>query len=215
MRENDANAKNPYQPFVWLIGAVVSLLAIVVWGNSFSWRFSGLSAYQIFPLLGLLAFSLMWSQYALSAIKKNWASKLDLKEYYRWTGWLVLIAIVLHPGILIYQRARDGFGWPPGSYENYVAPSLAWVTLLGTACLLVFLAYELGRWLKNYKWWRYMNYLVDLAMLGIFYHSLSLGTQTHISWYRIIWWLYGLSLIVILLQKYFVLAKDRNLIRAR
>lgn len=202
-------AKTNYRP-VWLIGTAAYLSAIVVWGDSIGWRLSALSAYSIFPLLGLLAFSLMWSQYALGAIKKNWLPGLSLKDYYRRTGNVVLIAIVLHPGILIYQRVRDGFGLPPGSYESYVAPSLAWLTLLGSACLLIFLAYELGRWLSRYSWWRFMGYLVDLAMLGIFYHGLRLGTQTHVGWYRIIWWFYGLSLAAILLQKYLLLATPKR-----
>ncbi|HEX5447899.1 MAG TPA: ferric reductase-like transmembrane domain-containing protein, partial [Candidatus Saccharimonadales bacterium] len=159
--------------------------------------------YQIFPVLGLIAFSLMWSQYTLGTVKQIWLKDLVLRTYYRWTGYIVLLAIILHPGLLAYQRARDGFGPPPDSFKSYVAPSLAWLTLVGMSCLLIFLAFELRRWFRKYSWWRFMNYLVDLAMLAIFYHALELGTQTHISWYRDVWWFYGGSLVAILAHKYF------------
>jgi len=185
-----------------LITAVVIILAVLVWGESVSWHFGGLSIYQIFPLLGLIAYSTMWSQYVAGFLHQTVLKSAKLTDYFRITGYIVLIAVVLHPGLLIYQRFRDGFGLPPHSYESYVAPSMAWLTLLGSASLLVFLAFELRRWFQHRQWWRYVIYAGDIAMLAIFYHGLRLGTQTHIGWYRIVWWFYGLSLIALLVLAY-------------
>jgi len=186
----------------WTLSGLVSLLALIVWGSSFGWQFSGFSTYQLFPIFGLLAFSVMWSHYVMGLVHRLFFGKTELAGYFRWTGYFVLLCIVAHPGLLIYQRFRDGFGLPPGSYETYVAPSVAWVTLLGSVCLLIFLAFELHRWFGKRSWWKYVVYAGDLAMLGIFYHSLRLGSQTHGGWYRIVWWVYGVSLIAVLLYNY-------------
>lgn len=186
----------------WSLTTVVAGLAVYVWGSSFSWQFSGLTLYQVFPILGLLAFSIMWSHYMAGFMRATFLRDTDMGRYFDWTGYVVLVAIVLHPGILIYQRFRDGFGLPPSSYESYVAPGMAWITLLGTVSLLTFLAFELHRRFKHRSWWKYVVSAGDVAMLAIFYHGLELGTQTHIGWYRVIWWFYGVTLLARLAYTY-------------
>lgn len=197
MRQKDLLAVVP-----WVLAIVVSVLAIVVWGGSFGWQLSGLSTYQIFPVLGLLAFSLMWSHYMTGLMRRTFLKDADLTRYFSWTGYVVLLAIVLHPGLLTYQRFHDGFGLPPGSDFNYVMPGLAWVVLLGMVSLFIFLAFELRRWFENRNWWRHVLYANDAAMVAIFYHGLRLGTQTHIGWYHVVWWFYGTTLIAALVFKY-------------
>jgi hypothetical protein len=180
----------------WLLTAAVSLLAIYVWGSSLAWNFDGLSIYALFPVLGLLAWSIMWSHYMAMYWRQRLLTEDSLKDYFRLTGYAVLVLLILHPGLLIYQRFRDGFGLPPHSYETYVAPSMAWITLLGTVSLLVFLAYELHRWFSGRSWWKYVVYAGDAAMLAIFYHGLELGSQLHVAWFRWVWWFYGICLVV-------------------
>src|SRR5580765_4121396 len=158
----------------WMLAAVVSLLAIYVWGHSFAWDVQAINAYQFFPVLGLLAFSLMWSHYIVGFLKRAGFLAATNEAFFRITGYAVLACIVLHPGILIYQRFRDGFGLPPSSYETYVAPSMAWVTLLGTASLLAFLAFEAHRWYGQKAWWKYVVAAGDAAMITVFYHGLRL-----------------------------------------
>jgi hypothetical protein len=125
-----------------------------------------------------------------------------LAGYYKITGYAVLVLICLHPGLLIYQRFRDGYGLPPGSYETYVAPGLSWITLLGTASLLVFLAFEFHRKFAGRPWWHFVTEAGDLAMLAIFYHSLRLGHQLQDGWFRYVWWFYGITLTAVLIRKY-------------
>lgn len=185
----------------WTLSAVVVILAIIVWGSSFEWHFQGLSTYQIFPVLGLLAFSLMWAHYMMGLAKRLFFAE-ELESYYRWTGYAVLVLILAHPSILAYQRLRDGFGLPPGSETSYVAPSMAWIVALGMLSLLVFLAYEFRRWFDKRKWYKYVVYLGDVAMVAIFYHALELGTQTHIGWFRDVWWFYGVTLVGVILYSY-------------
>jgi hypothetical protein len=187
----------------WLLALSVCLAAIIAWGRYYAWHVWPINTYQLFPVLGLLAFSLMWTHYMMGTLSQLLKLRADaLASYFRLTGYAVLILICLHPGILIYQRFRDGFGLPPLSYERYVAPGLGWVTILGTASLLVFLAFEFHRVYGKRRWWHYVVDASDAAMLVIVYHALRLGMQLQHGWYRVVWFLYAVTLAAALVYKY-------------
>lgn len=186
----------------WLTAGTVSLIAVYVWLMTNDWQPS-FNAYRLFPLLGLLAFSIMWSHYVAGFVRKSLhLPAAVLSNYYKNTSLVVLALLFLHPGILILQRFRDGYGFPPHSYESYVAPGLGWVTLLGTAAWLAFIAFEFRHFFSNRAWWKYVLMAGDAAMLAIVYHGLRLGTQLQMGWYRGLWLVYGLVLVVILGDKY-------------
>ncbi len=184
---------------------LVIIIAITVWGQGLRWQFDHLSIYQFFPVLGLIAFSTMWSHYIASVVRQLLGiERRVLHTYFEATSLIVLAAILLHPGLLWYQLWRDGFGLPPGSYLNhYVAPSLKWAAILGTISLFVFLAYELRRKYYDKHWWRYVAYASDAAMIAIFIHALNLGTNVQTGWFRVVWWGYGVSLIGALTYIYY------------
>lgn len=188
----------------WILSVMAVALAIVTWGHDNGWQIWHFNSYQFFPVLGLLAWSLMWTHYIMGAVREGLGvDKQVLSRWFRYTGYVVLVAICLHPGLLIYQRFRDGFGLPPLSYETYVAHGLGWITLLGTVSLLVFLAFELHRFYGKKSWWHYVADASDLAMIGIFYHSIRLGADLMLrGWYYDVWWFYGLTLAVVLVRKY-------------
>lgn len=191
--------------FAWLMAVVVAALAVMVWGQSLAWQFSSLTAYSLFPLFGLLAFSLMWTHYIAGAVRRlKGVSKSAIQNQLTITGYIVLVVILLHPGILIWQLLRDGFGLPPGSYWGYVAQGNAWIATLGSICLVVFLAYELKPWLYGRTWWHWVARAGDAAMLAIFYHGLKLGSQTQTGWYYWVWWFYGVTLVSSLAVIYYV-----------
>ena len=194
----------------WILTGLVSAIAIYVWGHSFAWDTRAINAYQFFPLLGLLGFSIMWSHYMVGRLKRSVLRGTDLKQYFRYTGYAVLAAIVLHPGILIYQRFRDGYGLPPKSYETYVAPGMGWLTMLGSASLLAFLAFELHRFYSHASWWKYVVSAGDIAMLAIFYHGLRLGSQLQGGWFRGVWIFYGVTLLAAIVYKYAELLRAQS-----
>ena len=190
---------NAYLPLIaWVLTLIVFILAFIAWGQGFAWQWQTLGTLQLFPLFGLTAFSLMWSQYVISATRQY--LKVDsnkLKTFYNVTGYLVLVAILLHPGLLSWQLWRNGDGLPPGSELHYVMPSLKAFVILGIINLTILLAFELRRVFANQPWWHYMSYVVDLAMLSIFIHGLELGTQIRNGgWFRDVWLFYGASLVL-------------------
>jgi hypothetical protein len=185
--------------------ALTCLLALYVWANDNGWHFTNMSLYQVFPIFGLLAFSIMWSQYMIAAIKDIFGLASDFaRSYFTYTSFLVLLAILLHPGILVAQRYKDGYGLPPGSYETYVAPMQKWIVILGSVSLLMFLAYELKHWFDKRSWWKYIVLLNDAAILAIFYHGLRLGQDVRSDWFQVIWYVYGILLAGALIYKYYL-----------
>lgn len=188
----------------WSLSLAVSLIAFVAWGTTYGWKFTPLSPYQLFPLLGLWAFSIMWSHYINGAARElAGLERHALKRYFKLTSYAVLTLILLHPGILIYQRFRDGYGLPPGSYESYVAPGLGWVTLLGTASFCVFIAYEFRRVWGRRSWWHFVTEAGDVAMLAILYHGFRLGSDLQQGWFRYVWLFYLITLVAVLIRKYY------------
>jgi len=194
----------PPRYIAWGLTTITVGLAVMAWGQGLRWEFGNLSTYQIFPIFGLIAFSVMWSQLVAGALQKVLnIDAAELKNYFEVTGWTVLTAIVMHPGLLWWQLWRDGFGLPPESYlQHYVAPSLRWAALLGTVSLFIFLAYELRRRYGKRPWWLYMRYLTDAAMVAIFIHGLKLGMQTQAGWFHTVWIFYGVTLIGLLAYSY-------------
>jgi|SRR3989344_9084473 len=186
------------------ISAFVALLAVVVWGQGVRWNFNDLSTYRIFPLFGLLAFSLMLSMYAVGFLRRRFKIEVtELGNYYKILSIVILTAILAHPGLLWWQLWRDGFGLPPESYlQHYVAPPLKWVAILGTVSWFVFLAYEFRFRYKDRKWWRYFEYAGDAAMVAIFYHGLRLGGNLQHGWFRWVWYFYGVVLLLVLIDIY-------------
>jgi hypothetical protein len=177
-------------------------LAFIAWGQDNSWQLFGISTYQLFPVFGLLAFSIMWSQYVIEGVKNYLDQPHAIDRYFSVTGWLVLFAILLHPGLLIAQRYHDGYGLPPGSYVTYVAPMQRWIVILGSVSLLMFLAFELKRFYRDKPWWQYILFLNDVAIVAIFYHGLRLGQDIGHHWFQIVWYLYGLVLVPVFAYRY-------------
>lgn len=192
--------------------AIVCGLAFVAWGDMNQWQFTNLSIYTIFPLLGLMAFSILWAQYmVLATTKLARVTTKNIAGYFSVTGWIFLVAIFLHPGLLIWQLWRDGFGLPPESYlKHYIAPGLEWAALLGTLSFLVFLSYELRRWYSGRTWWKFVVCASDIAAVAIFLHSLKLGSTLQAGWFRAVWIGYGVTLVAALIYlRIYPLVKTR------
>lgn len=196
---NSTNAAKKTLISSYTFTGVVCAVSIAAWGAMNQWQFDRLTAYTVFPLLGLMAFSILWSQYVVLAIAKYTDTQDRLGRYFSTTGWIFLLAIFLHPGLLVWRLWHDGFGLPPESYlRHYVAPGLEWAALLGSVSFLIFLAYELRRWYADKAWWKYIVYATDVAALAIFVHSINLGATVQSGWFRAIWIFYGVTLVACL-----------------
>lgn len=179
----------------WSLGAVTVGLAVAVWGQQ-RWGHT-MTIYDIFPVLGLSAFSLMWTHYTVGALRRYWGlSSNALRVYLDATGAVVLGLILLHPGLLWFGLWHDGFGLPPQSYWRvYTGFTFHVATVLGSVSLVVFLLFEFRRRFARKRWWSAVEYTQIAAMVAIFYHGLTLGGELAQPWYRAIWYLYGITFV--------------------
>lgn len=192
------------QVLAWLISLTATVIAVAAWGQGNHWQLASLSTYQLFPLFGLLAFSLMWSHYIAAALRHLFKiERAALKTYFEVTSLAVLAAILLHPGLLAWQLWRDGLGLPPGSELRYVTPDYKAYIIIAMVSLLVFLTYEFRRAFHNRPWWRFVQYASDGAMILILLHSLKLGSQLQTGWLKPIWYFYGATFLCAISYSYY------------
>ena len=181
----------------WALSVLVTIVGFVAWAQNLNWELTSIGAYEIFPFLGLLAFSLMWVHYMIAGIRSGFSLenvKLN-KWYFKITAAVVLFGLLLHPSLLIGQLFLDGFGLPPQSYlTNYVAPGLGWAVYLGTVGWMAFMAFELRRWYDKKHWWKYVQYANDIAIWAIYVHGLKLGADVGAPWLLYVWYAYGVLL---------------------
>lgn len=187
----------------WILGGVVVAIALLAWLTMRKPLNGGLDAYGIFPLFGLIAFSVMWTHYIMWAARNMAGVQASKKRLYGvLSGNLVLALIIAHPTLLIVSLWLDGLGLPPMSYlQAYPGHELAFVTaIIG---LSLFLAYESHRWFSDKKWWHWVLDVQVIAMAAIFYHSLTLGQElARPSWFQAVWWFYGLTLLGAVVYNY-------------
>lgn len=187
----------------WGSATLGTILSLYVWGASLQWSFTNITAYSLFPVLGLVAYSLMISHYLTSTVRTiSDQPRSIVKNYLTITSTIVLICILLHPTILIYKLWATGNGLPPASYSHYVAASMIVWVYVGTLSLIAFLAYELRRKYVTRAWWKYIQYASDIAMIGIFFHGLKLGQHLSSGWFQIVWYIYGVILVCSLTYTY-------------
>lgn len=206
------HTKKTLQLLSWILALGVTLLAFIVWASQ---RFDrgGLTIYDYFPLLGLLAFSLMWTHYIVGSARRYLG--LDTKQnktYFKFTSIVVLFLILLHPGILIAGLYKDGFGLPPSSYLTvYSEPAMKTAIMLGSISLIIFLAFEARSKYGQRLWWKYIDYMQILAMILIFYHGLTLGRELSVEWYKGVWYFYGISFILaVIFNAWYDRKNERN-----
>lgn len=190
------------------LNTAVIVTAVYAWGSLYDWQIT--SIYTFFPLLGLLAFSLMWTHYVAAAVNRQYGNAFNLKKYYQWTGWAVVILIIFHPLLLNYALWRDGLGLPPGSDLLYLGKKMLTALLLGVSALAIFLAYESKPLIEKTKFWPVMIGLNDLAMFFIFFHARWLGGSLQLQWFHTLWTFYGVVLVICILQRLYFIAKKRS-----
>lgn len=174
-------------------------LVTFAWGNIVNWDISGLSAYQWFPLFGMVAWTVMATHYYLGATRILQPGITRPAYFKQITGYVVLGALLLHPGILAIAQFKNGEGLPPSSYLSYVGDSMKLAVMLGSVSLLTFLSFELFERVKENKtvsrYWKYISLAQVLAMTMIWFHAVKLGSHVSSGWVYWMWVVYGLALL--------------------
>lgn len=175
----------------WLLSLLSVVLSFAAWAP----RRGSLEPYNVFPLLGLLAFGLMWSHYISGALRA-WKGlpKETLSRHFRITSAFVLFFLLAHPFMIELQLFLDGFGTPPGSFAAVYPALIDRVALLaGATALTFFLLFELHRFYGEKPWWKYVEWANVGAMVLILWHGFVLGGELNTPWFKIIWASYAVT----------------------
>jgi len=182
----------------WFLFVVVVTISLVVFGRGLNWNLDTLTIYSIFPIFGILAWSIMWTHYVDGAIRIIY-NKPKNEIYSRFSGALVLFLILMHPGLLGLSQFQNTGLLPPGSYFSYVGNSLVWAILIAEIALIAFLAYEVLNRIKSKnivaKNWFWVSLSQAGAMTLIFFHGLALGSHLSGGWFQFYWVVLGALLI--------------------
>ncbi len=182
-------------------GSLVLSLALVftAWGSGLAWDTSVLSGYTLFPLLGMAAWVTMANHYYMGSLRILNPQLKKPRSYGRVTGYAVLGFILLHPGILIAELWKSGYGLPPNSYLEYVGEGLRGSVLLGTFAFVLFLSFEAFMRLRHVpiitRHWFIVSLSQCIAMTLIFFHSLQIGSNLQTGWLPYVWKAFGLLLL--------------------
>ena len=184
---------------MWGIGVISALLPIIAWGSYYSWDLANLTAFQWFPLFGLLAWMIMCTHFFTVIISKRYPDFKSPKSYSKVSEWVVLACLIAHPTILTIKLTDIGAGSPPNSWVDYAGESLGLVVLAGSIALWIFLSFELLNRLKNNKKiqknWHIINITQALAMVLVFVHAIRLGSIATTGWFGAVWVAYGILLL--------------------
>lgn len=185
--------------FPWTLALAVIGAGFAVWFQNLGNNLNIVSLYQVFPVLGIWAWSIMWTHYIIGELRMLKPTLPKNLMYHKISSVIVLFLLLLHPGILILEQYRQGNGLPPASYFNYAGEASSGLIILGMIGLSGFLFYELiVKFKKNQRvqnlWWL-VNITQTVAMVSIFTHGLNLGGDLHGGWFRMYWVLLGLILI--------------------
>lgn len=191
--------KNKLSIVTYTFNITVISLAVVAWTQQADYR-PRLIAFS--TLLALCAFVLMWVHYISDWCRKKWFPEQTVGWQYNASRWFVLIAILSHPFILNGYLAKNNYGLPPGSYQNYYGKTALPFIILGTIGLLAFLSFEFKKRLKDTKIWQAIIHFNNLAMLLIVIHGFKLGIVTESTWYFWVWSLQAIILCLVLFSNY-------------
>ncbi len=166
-------------------------LPFIAWAQFNSWDIFSLTIYQYFSLFGLVAFMIMATHFILAGLHSYFKEVGLNKKYSLISGIIVLICILLHPALLVWQLWLSNYGLPPYSYYRYVGSHGILFDTLGATALLAFLFYEVLVRLKQHtiiaKYWFYILASQLVALIFIFFHAKNLGIIVNSGWFGVLW----------------------------
>lgn len=181
---------------------IFACLAVLypLWVNigNISWFFSLTVIFNLFPLFGLAAFTLLWL-HAISGAFEPWLRKyIDFDQFVWITSILIFICIILHPLILLINV---GFNFSPIFLYGKLS---IWLAIIGWLLLIV---YDIGKLLKKkYRFfarnWNKILLISNIGFLLTFFHSLGIGDDLQSGPLRIIWIFYGITAIIAIIWTY-------------
>lgn len=188
--------------FLYFAGFVAVAYPLYVWSGRFVFSATPFVLFDLFPAFGLLAFSTMWLHVVGGAFRE-WINKyLDFQQFVFWTSFVVLAALLLHPGLLLLGFTLTG----GGSAYNYAPSGKEYLITIAILAWIIFISYDFLKVLhkKGYlaKYWHVIKLVSTLALFLAFFHSINLGRDLHVGSLRVVWWFYGITAALATIKVY-------------
>lgn len=155
--------------------------------------------YNIFPGLGLVAFTLLWL-HSMSGVFEPWLRRcFDFDVYVRNTSFIIFLCIILHPFLLFVALDFDFNSlWLYGTAKYIRLGVIGWMLLI---------IYDLSKMLKrnnNFfaRNWTNILLISTIGFIFTFFHSLFLGSDIQNSPLRTVWIFYGVTAILATIYTY-------------
>ncbi|CAN5609807.1 hypothetical protein BH23PAT2_BH23PAT2_09690 [soil metagenome] len=190
--------KNISRNLPWVLFVIVLFIPAIAWMQNLGWQPARITAFSLFPLLGIWAWSIMWTHYAYGAIRLKNPQFRENILYSKLSGYIVLLLLLAHPGILAWEQKKRLGILPPGSFFSYVANSMRIFIVLGTIGLVIFLSYEFfdrlqeKTWVQKNRRWISLSQMIAMGL--IFIHGLGIGQNINSGWLELYWIMLGLLL---------------------
>lgn len=158
---------------------------------------------SLFPVFGLLAFTLIWLQIMIGTFMRHLLRVFPgIFRFHRFEGILALTFSLLHPGLLFFS-----LGWDYFKFE-FITPEQRLFLVLGYLAVTILLTtvttallYRHPLLIRNWRWVHRLNYLV---LPLIFFHSKNLGGDLQSQPLSGLWWFYLITYLGALAYKLLV-----------
>ena len=199
------NKNKQHNLFLTLFLLILSL-PIYIWGESFSWNFEFFSLYLLFPLLGMLAFSIMWTQVVVGKFKNHFNKIFSTHKFFVRTGLTVLILFLSHPIVAAIAQWNSSKLLPIESLFSLVGSSQKVFITFAVIAFVSFVMYEFVLRMSRFKIVQritpFVEFFSSIGVILVWVHSINIGSHLQTGSLRIIWWFYGITTILIILHTY-------------
>jgi len=188
--------------YLYIVQGLFLLPIFYYWLDQRSWSLANIDLLAIFPLLGLIAFVMMWFHLMVAYLKRTKPEMFDYKSFYRITGNIVLALIILHPLIVIIKAYDFGI-----FTLDFKGESGRLFVLFGVIALTFFLIYEVVERLREKpfikKNWELVVAMNRVGFTLVYIHALYLGQHLQTGWMQGLWVFFGATTLAYFAWSYY------------
>lgn len=183
--------------FAW----VTVIYPLYVAFSNRGWSFDSSLISNIFPLLGILAFCLLWL-HSISGVFEDWLrQQFDFDRFVHITASIILICIILHPLLLLIVMDFN-------ISDIFLLYGVRAITLAIVGWLLL-ITYDIGKPFRNKEFikknWNKILIISNIGFLLTFFHSIEIGSDLQSGPLRFIWIFYGITAFLSIFYTYTIM----------
>lgn len=174
---------------------------IIVWYRNTGLELGSLTAINVFPVLGLTAFSLMWLHIVGGVFGNTLERYVNFRKFVSTTSLIVLVLLVFHPLLFLVNLTKR-------QIINLLTVGRSIYIWFAITAWIVFIGYDIAKLFKDHKFltkhWEIIKLISTLPFFLVFFHSLKLGSDLQKGTLRYLWIFYGITATFATLYTYII-----------